>query len=62
MQNTHHLYNDSDIPIMAFMTTMTISHLHNKQMNGRKDTWDLTSLSSADCSSCLPWNCTRSDG
>ena len=28
---------------MAFITTMTISYLHKKQMNGMKDAWNVTS-------------------
>ena len=43
MQNSNLLYNDSEIPIMAFITTMTISYLHKKQMNGMKDAWNVTS-------------------
>ena len=41
MQNSNLLYNDSEIPIMAFITNMTISYfLHKKQMNGMKDAWN----------------------
>ena len=43
MQNSNPLYNDSEIPTMTFRTTMIISHLHNKQMNGMKDEWNVTS-------------------
>ena len=43
MQNSNPLYNDSEIPTMAFRTNMIISHLHNKQMNGMKDEWNVTS-------------------
>ena len=44
MQNSNLLYNDSEIPIMAFITNMTISYfLHKKQMNGMKDAWNVTS-------------------
>ena len=33
--------NRSEIPIMAFITNMTISYfLHKKQMNGMKDAWN----------------------
>ena len=42
MQNSNLLYNDSEIPIMAFMTNMTISHLHKGQMIGRMDAGVLT--------------------
>ena len=44
MQNSNLLYNDSEIPIMAFITNMTISYfLQKKQMNGMKDAWNVTS-------------------
>ena len=44
MQNSHPLYHDSEIPIIiiAFMTNMTISHLHKGQMIGRMDAGVLT--------------------
>ena len=44
MQNSNLIYNHSEIPIMAFITNMTISYfLHKKQMNGMKDAWNVTS-------------------
>ena len=43
MQNSNPLYNDSEIPTMAFRTNMIISHLHNKEMNGIQDEWNVTS-------------------
>ena len=60
MQNSNPLYNDSEIPTMAFRTNMIISHLHNKQMNGMKDEWNVTSdqLNISKLPNCPPWSCT----
>ena len=60
MKNSNPLYNDSEIPTMAFRTNMIISHLHNKQINGMKDEWNVTSdqLNISKLPNYPPWSCT----